>query len=241
MNSWPQNYGNEQEGVHYYYDYDQYLQPADGRPRPPPPGHPQHPVPPGHPQHPVPPPSHSLPPPNPISGQPITMPQQQPIIQSHIQPLQPHPPAVTLPPPPQHGAPTIPGAPPSQPGRYYPAPPEIPSDWEASGGSAAVLLPLPQLPALLTSTRKKKSSLSLLKPITKRLRMGCLTCRQRKKRCCELRPKCTECARLKLNCVWPAPGTEHKNRNKDARGEENTMDHEVYGKIKVLRGIVERK
>lgn len=39
-----------------------------------------------------------------------------------------------------------------------------------------MLLPLPQLPALLTSTRKKKSSLSSLKPITKRLRMGCLTC-----------------------------------------------------------------
>lgn len=88
---------------------------------------------------------------------------------------------------------------------------------------------------------KKAPAPALLKPVTKRLRMGCLTCRQRKKRCCETRPKCTECARLKLNCQWPKPGTEHKNKNKDAKIEENTIDHEVFGKIKVLRGIVERK
>lgn len=77
------------------------------------------------------------------------------------------------------------------------------------------------------------------KPVTKRSRMGCLTCRQRKKRCCETRPKCTECNRLGLNCVWPKPGTEHKNKPKDVKNEENTINHEIYGKIKVLRGIVE--
>lgn len=69
--------------------------------------------------------------------------------------------------------------------------------------------------------------------------MGCLTCRQRKKRCCETRPKCSECLRLRLNCVWPKPGTEHKNKSKEVKSQENTMDHDVYGKIKVLRGIVE--
>lgn len=69
--------------------------------------------------------------------------------------------------------------------------------------------------------------------------MGCLTCRQRKKRCCEIRPRCTECSRLGLSCVWPKPGTEHKNKPKDAKGEEDMIDHEIYGKIKVLRGIVE--
>lgn len=77
------------------------------------------------------------------------------------------------------------------------------------------------------------------KSVSKRSRMGCLTCRQRKKRCCETRPKCTECLRLRLNCVWPVPGTEHKNKPKDAKEEENTINHEIYGKIKVLRGIVE--
>lgn len=77
------------------------------------------------------------------------------------------------------------------------------------------------------------------KPPAKRSRMGCLTCRQRKKRCCETRPRCTECARLKLNCVWPIPGSEHKNKPKEVKNNEQTIDHEIYGKIKVLRGIVE--
>lgn len=75
----------------------------------------------------------------------------------------------------------------------------------------------------------------------KRSRMGCITCRQRKKRCCETRPKCTECSRLRLNCVWPVPGTEHKNKSKELKEEENVIHHEIYGKIKVLRGIVEYK
>lgn len=75
--------------------------------------------------------------------------------------------------------------------------------------------------------------------VTKRSRMGCLTCRLRKKRCCESKPKCTECLRLGLNCVWPKPGTEHKNKPKEVKREENMIDHDVYGKIKVLRGIVE--
>lgn len=75
--------------------------------------------------------------------------------------------------------------------------------------------------------------------VAKRSRMGCLTCRQRKKRCCENRPKCKECSRLRLNCVWPKPGTEHKNKPKEVKNQENMIDHDVYGKIRVLRGIVE--
>lgn len=78
-----------------------------------------------------------------------------------------------------------------------------------------------------------------LAKVAKRSRMGCLTCRQRKKRCCETRPKCTECLRLRLTCTWPKPGTEHKNKPKEVKSEENTIEHDVYGKIKVLRGIVE--
>lgn len=79
------------------------------------------------------------------------------------------------------------------------------------------------------------------KPITKRSRMGCLTCRQRKKRCCEKRPQCTECIRLGLDCIWPVPGTEHRNKSRDSRGDKDTIEHEAFGKIKVLRGIVEYK
>lgn len=79
------------------------------------------------------------------------------------------------------------------------------------------------------------------KPITKRSRMGCLTCRQRKKRCCEKRPLCTECLRLGLDCIWPVPGTEHRNKSRDSRSDRDTIEHEAFGKIKVLRGIVEYK
>ncbi|KAL1891737.1 hypothetical protein Sste5346_007487 [Sporothrix stenoceras] len=37
-----------------------------------------------------------------------------------------------------------------------------------------------------------------------RSRNGCLTCRQRKKKCDETRPQCVGCTRNKLSCVWPA-------------------------------------
>lgn len=92
-----------------------------------------------------------------------------------------------------------------------------------------------ELPPMPTQLRR----LSTGGKVAKRSRMGCLTCRQRKKRCCEARPKCTECHRLRLNCVWPKPGTEHKNKPKEVKSQENMIDHDVYGKIKVLRGIVE--
>ncbi|ANZ75965.1 BA75_03051T0 [Komagataella pastoris] len=76
---------------------------------------------------------------------------------------------------------------------------------------------------------------------SKRSRNGCLTCRYRKKRCCETKPACRECSRLGLDCKWPAPGTENKNRSKNNRQSRDEMDHEVYGTIKILRGIVAYK
>lgn len=85
------------------------------------------------------------------------------------------------------------------------------------------------------------SDVSLTKPVIKRSRMGCLTCRQRKKRCCERKPQCSECERLGLDCIWPVPGTEHRNKSRDSREESNTIEHEAFGKIKVLRGIVQYK
>ena len=93
-----------------------------------------------------------------------------------------------------------------------------------------------------TSTSSSVSSSgSSSRPVVKRSRMGCLTCRLRKKRCCETRPRCAECSRLGLLCVWPKPGTEYKNRPKDQKEDEKTINHEIYGKIKVLRGIIEHK
>ena len=97
----------------------------------------------------------------------------------------------------------------------------------------------PQVPKTASSSSSSPTAVNSGKPITKRSRMGCLTCRQRKKRCCETRPRCTECTRLRLNCTWPKPGTEHKNKPKDQKDDENTIEHAEFGRIKVLRGIVE--
>lgn len=101
--------------------------------------------------------------------------------------------------------------------------------------------------------REKERGKSKIKP---RSRDGCLTCRQRKKRCCERKPICNECERLGIKCRWPYPGSEHKNRrgsggasgSGNGSGSENAtipvlgpdeMYHEQYGVIKVLRGVVE--
>lgn len=82
---------------------------------------------------------------------------------------------------------------------------------------------------------------NLTKTVIKRSRMGCLTCRQRKKRCCEMRPQCAECLKLGLDCVWPVPGTERRNKSRDSRDDNNTIEHEAFGKIRILRGIVKYK
>ncbi|KAF2845549.1 putative Zn(II)2Cys6 transcription factor-like protein [Plenodomus tracheiphilus IPT5] len=40
-----------------------------------------------------------------------------------------------------------------------------------------------------------------------RSRQGCLTCRQRRKRCDNQQPQCNNCTRLNLTCAWQAPRT----------------------------------
>ncbi|KAJ5748275.1 C6 zinc finger domain protein [Penicillium nucicola] len=41
-----------------------------------------------------------------------------------------------------------------------------------------------------------------------RSRLGCLSCRRRKKKCDETKPTCTACQRNCINCVWPGPFSE---------------------------------
>ncbi|KAH9234870.1 hypothetical protein K456DRAFT_1834740, partial [Colletotrichum gloeosporioides 23] len=36
-----------------------------------------------------------------------------------------------------------------------------------------------------------------------RVRTGCLTCRGRKKKCDETKPRCRGCERNRLECKWP--------------------------------------
>lgn len=43
---------------------------------------------------------------------------------------------------------------------------------------------------------------SVVKQTEKRSKSGCLTCRKRKKKCDEARPRCTGCKRNLLDCVW---------------------------------------
>lgn len=69
-----------------------------------------------------------------------------------------------------------------------------------------------------------------------------MTCRQRKKRCCESKPVCSECRRLNIKCRWPVPGSERKNKSKNQpHMSHDEVYHEVYGVIKVLRGVVDYK
>ncbi|KAE8553092.1 hypothetical protein EYB25_004471 [Talaromyces marneffei] len=56
-----------------------------------------------------------------------------------------------------------------------------------------------------------------------RTRTGCLTCRRRKVRCNEVRPKCGHCSRLRLSCTWPpdsafdVPGTTKVSKAKKSK------------------------
>lgn len=87
----------------------------------------------------------------------------------------------------------------------------------------------------------QKRNLFNMQGKTKRSRMGCLTCRGRKKRCCERRPKCSECDRLGLKCNWPIPGMENKNKPRNNNILNDGLINSPFGKIKVLRGIVSKK
>lgn len=75
----------------------------------------------------------------------------------------------------------------------------------------------------------------------KRSRMGCLACRHRKKRCCETKPRCAECSRLGLNCTWPVPGSEYRNKPKHVRLTDEMHYDPFHGSIRILRGVVEHR
>lgn len=64
-----------------------------------------------------------------------------------------------------------------------------------------------------------KSSLAPRRQRYTRARTGCLTCRSRRKKCDEKRPRCTGCARNGLSCSWP-----HPQRPQDDDNEHITHD-----------------
>lgn len=64
-------------------------------------------------------------------------------------------------------------------------------------------------------TRQEGQSLPPAKPRVRRVHTGCVTCKKRKRKCDEARPKCGDCVRLCLPCGWPAAfekGTRAKRR-----------------------------
>lgn len=48
--------------------------------------------------------------------------------------------------------------------------------------------------------------------IRTRSRLGCLTCRRKKKKCDQTKPKCGLCTRVGTRCEWPIPGKENTNK-----------------------------
>ncbi|ESW96995.1 hypothetical protein KL918_000606 [Ogataea parapolymorpha] len=79
--------------------------------------------------------------------------------------------------------------------------------------------------------------------VSKRSRKGCLTCRFRKRKCCETKPVCTECKRLGIKCSWITNGLENKNKSKknpDFLRNDECYD-DIFGVIKVVRGKIDYK
>lgn len=52
-------------------------------------------------------------------------------------------------------------------------------------------------------TDASNKTIAIVKTTERRSKSGCLTCRNRKKKCDELRPSCQGCKRNFLKCVWP--------------------------------------
>ncbi|GME82937.1 unnamed protein product [Ambrosiozyma monospora] len=97
------------------------------------------------------------------------------------------------------------------------------------------------IPSTIHYHKASVDSKSQIHKKSKRSRKGCLTCRSRKKKCCETKPLCTECRRLGINCRWAKPGYERKNKSKNNDYSPDLYYDPEFGKIKTLRGVVEKK
>lgn len=67
-----------------------------------------------------------------------------------------------------------------------------------------------------------------------RVKTGCLTCRRRKKKCDEVRPKCKGCSRNKLECSWPKFGpqeAESRSSKGSPTGSVDSEDHDTTASV----------
>lgn len=69
-----------------------------------------------------------------------------------------------------------------------------------------------------------QTSLGPTKPHRFRSLTGCFTCRRRKKKCDEKKPKCVACSRNKLQCAWPAANPRRIAQNLEHRAVSQDRD-----------------
>ncbi|KAJ5948080.1 hypothetical protein N7466_001095 [Penicillium verhagenii] len=63
-----------------------------------------------------------------------------------------------------------------------------------------------------------------------RTRTGCLQCRNRRKKCDELRPQCAGCRRNQLQCIWPSNEERKDGRIRQPRSTQSiSFDQHVDG------------
>ncbi|SCU99770.1 LAMI_0G00694g1_1 [Lachancea mirantina] len=69
----------------------------------------------------------------------------------------------------------------------------------------------------------------IAKKTEKRSKKGCLTCRQRRKKCDEVKPRCTGCARNFLACRWPVEsGVERTSDDGESLGANDLTFVRVF-------------
>lgn len=68
------------------------------------------------------------------------------------------------------------------------------------------------------SSLKKRENGEYIKNIEKRTKSGCLTCRRRRKKCDELKPRCAGCNRNLLACKWPSTFENTRSQDLDRKG-----------------------
>lgn len=76
---------------------------------------------------------------------------------------------------------------------------------------------------------------------TLRTKTGCVTCRQRRKKCDEAHPACIRCISAQHDCVWPSPDQLKDRRNlsrKDLQPKLIANDDRQDGAVQVLPRIV---
>lgn len=78
---------------------------------------------------------------------------------------------------------------------------------------------------ILIAKRQSMTSLPVTRdthrrPHGPRSKNGCLTCKRRKVRCNELRPRCYHCQRLNLDCVWKDTGLHRQGPLQDVEARD---------------------